>query len=71
MCKRLSGLRDSKDSIIASLLYNIKNLLFYFLKINVLLFFSIFIKLNLNSSNHFIRHLIDIKLNLFSLITIN
>ena len=71
MCKKLSGLRDSKDSIIVSLLYNIKNLLFYFLKINVLLFFSIFIKLNLNSLNYLIRRLIDIKLSLFSLITIN
>ena len=71
MCKGLSRLRDSKDSIIASLLYNIENLLFYFLKINILLLFSIFIKLNPNSSNHFIRRLINIKLNLFSLITIN
>ena len=71
MCKRLDRSRDSKDFIIASLLYNIKNLLFYFLKINVLLLFSIFIKLNLNSLNYFIRYLIDIKLNLFSLITIN
>ena len=71
MCKGLNRLRDSKDFIITFLLYNIENLLFYFLKINILLFFSVFIKLNLNSSNHFIRHLIDIKLNLFSLITIN
>ena len=71
MCKGLSRLRNSKDSIIASLLYNIENLLFYFLEINVLLFFSVFIKLNLNSSNHFIRRLINIKLSLFSLITIN
>ena len=71
MCKRLGGLRDSKNFIIASLLYNIENLLFYFLKINVLLLFSVFIKLNPNSSNYLIRHLIDIKLSLFSLITIN
>ena len=71
MCKGLSRLRNSKDSIIASLLYDIENLLFYFLKINILLFFSIFIKLNPNSLNHLIRRLIDIKLSLFSLITIN
>ena len=71
MCKKLNKLRDSKDFIIASLLYNIENLLFYFLKINILLFFSIFIKLNPNSLNHLIRRLIDIKLSLFSLITIN
>ena len=71
MCKKLSKLRDSKDFIIASLLYNIENLLFYFLKINILLFFSIFIKLNPNSLNHLIRRLIDIKLSLSSLITIN
>ena len=71
MCKKLSRLRNFKNSIIASLLYNIENLLFYFLEINVLLLFSIFIKLNLNSLNHFIRCLINIKLNLFSLITIN
>ena len=71
MCKRLNRLRDSKNFIIASLLYNIENLLFYFLKINVLLLFSTFIKPNPNSSNHLIRHLIDIKLSLFSLITIN
>ena len=71
MCKKLNKLRDSKDFIIASLLYNIENLLFYFLKINILLFFSIFIKLNLNSLNYLIRYLIDIKLNLFSLIIIN
>jgi hypothetical protein len=71
MCKRLSRLRDSKNSIIASLLYDIKNLLFYFFEINILLFFSIFIKLNPNSLNYLIRRLIDIKLNLFSLITIN
>ena len=37
MCKRLGRLRDFKDSIIASLLYNIENLLFYFFKINILL----------------------------------
>ena len=59
MCKKLNKLRDSKDFIIASLLYNIENLLFYFLKINILLFFSIFIKLNPNSLNHLIRRLID------------
>ena len=42
MYKRLGRLRDSKDFIIASLSYNIENLLFYFLEINVLL--STFIK---------------------------
>ena len=71
MYKGLSGLKDSKNSIIASLLYNIENLLFYFLKINVLLLFSTFIKLNLNNSNYLIRRLIDIKLSLFSLRIIN
>ena len=71
MCKGLGGSRDSKDSIIASLSYDIENLLFYFLEINVLLLFSAFIKLNPNSSNHLIRRLIDIKLSLFGLITIN